>query len=398
MNIGVLATNFTHLAGAYDFINHIVLALSYQAQENNGIIYVFLQEKNLTKQFYRQYKGLKRLLKKVQFLYSINKQNYIKKKIDKFPQYRNVKYVLYHERVMNDIIKRLNIDCIFPVTDYNMQINIPNIRYLYDCQHKYYPEYFSKEEIAERDKYFTEMCKHYCIVNSHDTKNDLVKFYNADENKIFALPFTPKVNGDYLKDNSDLIQKYNLAPRFFLVSNQFWIHKDHPTIFRAFAKLLQEDERYNDVELVCTGEMTDYRRPKYIDELKALIDNLGIKNKVHLLGLIPKIEQIEIMKKAQAVVSATLFEGGPGGGSVWDACALGIRSIVSDIPVNLEINNTLVTFFQTGNPDDLSKKMKIVLNANFSAFSKEQLLKNNNKNLQILGQELYRIFAIVMKN
>ena len=390
MNIGLLAEGFMNLSGAFDFINHILLAISSKTPKENNI-YVFIK----TECTYKKYKGVKRLYEKIKYLYSMPRAYQIVSKTQKFPALKHVKYVFF-TKDLNEILEILKIDCVFPIIDTNLDIKIPNIRYLYDCQHKYYPEYFSEEEIQIRDKYFAEMCKHYCVVNSQDAKKDLIKFFNADDKLIFALPFTPKLNMEYLNDNSKLISKYNLPKRFFLMSCQFWIHKDHPTLFKAFAKLIKSETKYNDVELVCTGTMTDYRKPDYIKELTNLIDELGIKEKVHLLGLIPKIEQIEIMKKAQAVITTTLFEGGPGGGAVWDACALGVRSIVSDIPVNLEIKNDLVTFFKVKNVEDLSEKMKMILESTPPHYTKDQLVKNNNMNLGTLGNELYKIIDMVI--
>ena len=40
---------------------------------------------------------------------------------------------------------------------------------------------------------------------------------------------------------------------------------------------------------------------------------LGLEQRVRVLGLVPKRDQIEIMKKACAVLQPTRFEGGPGG-------------------------------------------------------------------------------------
>ena len=56
-----------------------------------------------------------------------------------------------------------------------------------------------------------------------------------------------------------------------------------------------------------------------------------------ILDYIPKRDQIEIMKYAMAVVQPTLFEGGPGGGAVYDAISLDVPALVSNIPVNREL-------------------------------------------------------------
>ena len=85
--------------------------------------------------------------------------------------------------------------------------------------------------------------------------------------------------------------------------------------------------------------MEDYRFPEHINNLQREIDELGIADQVHFLGHIPKADQIAIMKGSLAVLQPTLFEGGPGGGSVYDAVSLGVPALLSDIPVNREIEN-----------------------------------------------------------
>lgn len=58
---------------------------------------------------------------------------------------------------------------------------------------------------------------------------------------------------------------------------------------------------------------------------------------------------------------ATLFEGGPGGGAVYDGIALGSRCLVSDIEVNREINEPEISFFSAKDPAALAALMAEVL-------------------------------------
>jgi glycosyltransferase involved in cell wall biosynthesis len=80
-----------------------------------------------------------------------------------------------------------------------------------------------------------------------------------------------------------------------------------------------------------------------------------------------------IMKHAAAVVQPTRYEGSPGGGEVEDAVAVGMQAIVSDIPVNLEIEDDSVLFFHTGNEKDLSAKMKEAIERNWKIPEREEL-------------------------
>jgi glycosyltransferase involved in cell wall biosynthesis len=91
------------------------------------------------------------------------------------------------------------------------------------------------------------------------------------------------------------------------------------------------------------------------------VENLGLSEKIHFLGYIDKLDQLRIMAKAVAVIQPSLFEGGPGGGAVYDAVAAGVPAIVSNIGVNLEIGDEEnVVFFEARSCDDLALKMKSI--------------------------------------
>ena len=114
-------------------------------------------------------------------------------------------------------------------------LTVPFVGYLYDCQHKYYPGYFAPGEPALRDKGFRMLLggSHALIVNSRDARNDLMKFFDADPQVVFALPCAPLVGPDALRHRPELLQPYRLPPRYFLVSNQFWVHKSLETALRT---------------------------------------------------------------------------------------------------------------------------------------------------------------------
>jgi glycosyltransferase involved in cell wall biosynthesis len=143
-----------------------------------------------------------------------------------------------------------------------------------------------------------------------------------------------------------------------MVSNQFWIHKSHETAFMAL-RLVRDAG--HDVHLVCTGDTSDYRWPEHFNNLKAIIEKNNLRDYVHILGLIPKGDQLAIMRGSLAVIQPTLFEGGPGGGSVYDAVSTRTPCIVSDIPVNREIDIGVVRFFTAGSAEDLAAKMADML-------------------------------------
>ncbi|WP_052159123.1 glycosyltransferase [Aeromonas bestiarum] len=260
-----------------------------------------------------------------------------------------------------DVLKVNNIDIVLPVnSDLGADFPVPWLAYIPDFQHKYLHSYFTEHECFVRETAFSARlrdCK-AVVVNSHEVKSDILKFYPwINGERVKVLPFTPHPMTAWLEVNPFAIrEKYGLPQDYFLICNQFWIHKDHPTAFHAFAMLENKS-----LHLVCTGTLSDYRYPNYINELKDLLSNLGISDRVHFLGHIPKLEQIGLLKGSVALVQPTLFEGGPGGGATYDAVALSIPVLLSDIDVNKEVIGTDIYHFHRKDAGDLSKCMQRLL-------------------------------------
>jgi glycosyltransferase involved in cell wall biosynthesis len=263
---------------------------------------------------------------------------------------------------------------------------IPWVGYIPDFQHKYYPNFFTSNECLNRDIFIATTLREAktIIVNAQAVKDDINKFFPYHKCEIFNLPFAANPISFWFDEPANNIQKkYGLPNNYFLISNQFWIHKSHITAFQALTALGN-----NSVHVVCTGDTHDYRFPNYFNELKGKIKKLGIEKRVHFLGYIPKIDQINIMKEAVAVLQPTLFEGGPGGGAVYDAVALGVPAIVTDIPVNLEIEGENILFFKSGSFEDMTKKMKVVLEQSKNKINKESLLRQGLLRTHKLGDRL----------
>lgn len=263
--------------------------------------------------------------------------------------------------------KKYQLDVLLPSITPLKNQTVPWIGYLYDYQHAYYPEFFTPAEIAARNSQFENMLASasHVIVNAQAVADDIKRFNPEHRAEIVALPFSAAPNPKWLELEPADLKKYGITGPYFIISNQFWQHKDHKTAWHALALVLRQ---YPDIQLVCTGETHDYRNPNHFSGLMELAEQLGITHRLLVLGLIPKDEQIRLVRSAIAMVQPSLFEGGPGGGAVFDAISLGVPCIVSDIPVNCELNESGVVFFEVGNFSSLAKKMSQVLEKNNSEF------------------------------
>jgi glycosyltransferase involved in cell wall biosynthesis len=236
-------------------------------------------------------------------------------------------------------------------------VGTPWVAYIPDVQHRRLPEMFSARECRDRDRDFQALLAEAAVVlvNAADVASDLRRFYPASRAEVMPLPFAACADREWFEGEDDVRARYGVEGPFFLCSNQFWKHKNHRVVLEAVA-LARAAGR--PVRFVLTGDTSDYRHPDYYPGLLAEIDRAAIAGDVRILGFIPKQDQIRLMREAIAVVQPSLFEGGPGGGSIYNAIALGRPVIVSDLPVNREIEGLVTHYFDPSDPGDLLRKLR----------------------------------------
>ena len=91
------------------------------------------------------------------------------------------------------------------------------------------------------------------------------------------------------------------------------------------------------------------------------------------------------------MIQPSLFEGGPGGFSVYEAISLGKPVIVSDIEVNREILYKNISFFKKNNSHDLKKKILTVIKKKDKNISSKKIYFNSKKNKVILGEYIFKL-------
>lgn len=262
------------------------------------------------------------------------------------------------------------------------------VGYVYDFQHTHLPHLFKAKNRARRDRVFAEtmVLARAVIVNARTIADELRARHPASAAQVFALPFAPALQPDWLAPRPELIAEFRPAGPYFIISNQFWKHKNHQTAFRAFARLRSA---HPGVSLICTGDTHDSRDPSHYPGLLAELEQAGIRDAVRILGLIPKRAQIELLKGAVALVQPTLYEGGPGGGAAFDAIALDVPVLASDIPVNREIDCGDVCFFPPTDDMALSQLMTEALGKTTARRPHEALISAGHTKIAAAGETIW---------
>jgi glycosyltransferase involved in cell wall biosynthesis len=260
----------------------------------------------------------------------------------RFTQCRSIEEVCSH------------LDFFFPVVA-DVLPNLCSASWIFDFQHMYLPEFFPQADIQNRNNAFRRIADSakLAVFSSRNAENDFRKLFPGSRAVTRVLSFhTLPPDEWYAADPADIQKKYGLPDEFFICCNQFWVHKNHIRLFEAILVLLERGEK---IHLVCTGQTRDHRAPEYFAHLRQIIDNSQLKEYIHILGVIPRIEQIQLMRRAMAVVQPSLFEGWST--VVEDARALGKPILLSDLPVHFEQAPDHAEHFNRMDTDDLIQKL-----------------------------------------
>lgn len=243
-----------------------------------------------------------------------------------------------------ETMKGEGVDLLFPCqVSMGSQAPVSWLPWVWDLQHKHYPDLFSRSERRRRDRTFSDIARDasLVVVSSHDAKNDVSHYYPECASRLRVLQFHTYPEASWYTGDAALVcRKYSLPDRFLMLPNQFFAHKNHRTAFEAIRIL---SSRLGDASLVCTGNTRDWRRPGYFAELQSFIRDHGLAGRIRILGLIPRDDQMQIMSRALAVLQPSLFEGWST--VVEDARAMGRPLYVSDIPVHREQAHPLARYF-----------------------------------------------------
>ena len=247
------------------------------------------------------------------------------------------------------------IDYIYPSYSPKSIYRKKSISWIPDFQHVYYPEFFSIAEREFRDSYFKEIAKNHSklVLSSQDSYDTYCRLYPEYTQNVGVVHFVSAIEEkDTEGDIHATLAKYGISDEnYFLVSNQFYRHKNHKCLFEA-VKIAKDKHNVN-LNIICTGLTKDSKDPAFFEEIENIIESFDINENIHILGLIPRNDQLVFMRHAIAVVQPSLFEGW--GTSAEDAKTLGKIAVLSDIPVHREQADDKTILFEKDSCNELAE-------------------------------------------
>ena len=249
----------------------------------------------------------------------------------------------------------LGLDCIFAAGGLIAECKTPVVSWLYDFQHLELPSYFSKEDIADRNKLFEEAVRisSLIVLSSRHAQSVCHQIYPDFIGKTRVLSFVPSLPESSLEiDSSYVKSKYNLPNIFFYLPNQFWLHKNHECVVDALALAAVQGHK---LTVVCTGSTNDSRDEAHFARLLAKVAAKGLRDQFVILGMVPRADVVSLMKECHSIIQPSFYEGWST--SVEEAKLLDHSIIISDIPVHIEQNPSCGKFFSPFDPQQLADIM-----------------------------------------
>jgi len=337
------------------------LIFNFNPKWMGGIIYLinivrilkFLDDKDMPKVYVFYNPRLKEFVDEIEY-------PYLEKISWNFPSVYDgfVRSIIQRKNLfVHDLVTKYNLEAVYPMFDYPVKskLDAKLVSWTPDLQHKYYPEFFKKKTRIGRNQRIKIKLKNCSdlVVSSQAVKDDFYKFYKIPQGlKFHIYHFVSIIDSLPDMDMDTIRAKYNLPEEYFMISNQFHKHKNHRAAFKALAELKKEGKN---THFAITGKFPEEPNSEYMQELHDIINQHDLKENISFLGLIPRGDQLLLMKYAQAIMQPSLFEGWST--VIEDARSLQVPVIAASLPVNIEQLQEKGTYHE---PHDYMKLAEIL--------------------------------------
>ena len=185
------------------------------------------------------------------------------------------------------------------------------------------------------------------ILSSNDALKDYKKFYNKISKKIEIIPFVSVIQEEHKK--IEILKKYDLIKnKYFIVSNQFHLHKNFEIVINSFEKFYCKNKDY---KLIITG--TAGKNNRYYSRILDLVTDQKSKRNIIFTGFLKKSDVLSLIYFSKCLIQPSKFEGW--NTAIEDCKSLGVPVIASNISVHMEQLGQSGNYFDLGDNSSLLK-------------------------------------------
>ena len=297
----VLDHGKTSGGGYYQGLNYLDVITS-EISKNISAKYYFLQNFDVTDKFLNE-RGIIRI--QANFL---NERSLVVNTLLKIFPIRFVNWASKHLKVsLEEKIQKLKIDLVIFLGPSRFVSMIGDTNYVassWDLSHR---EDLEFKEVRDAETYFQRefWIKNYyprsifIVVDSNESKSQLISWYNIDASRICVMPFSPNIELRRRADldccNSNTNDGYHL-----ILPAQFWSHKGHLPAIRAVHRLVNDGYR---LQLSLVGGA----RSAHYDTVRDEISKLGLSDVVRVHGFVSDEKLHELYSKCDCVLFPSYF-------------------------------------------------------------------------------------------
>ncbi len=294
------------------------------------------------------------------------KQNVIGHKIKKFPIFTNRLFNYLNYRLTNRYLDKNDLD-ILHLTYFNkiyrLNKKVKKILTVYDLIHEKFNYLYDKSLIDYKKKSLQFADEIICI--SHNTKKDLLNFYDVDESKVTVIHLGVEPKED--------IKKLNLDKKIILYVGDRRKYKNFDRFIKAYAS---SNKLIKNFEILCFGG------GEFSSQEIEYIKNLNIpEGKVKQISGHDNILN-DLYKSAEFLIVPSLYEGF--GLPILEAMSFGCPVLCGNNSSILEVANNAALYFDADEVDSIKNKMEIFLD-NFEIKSK--LINDGLENIKQFSWE-----------
>jgi glycosyltransferase involved in cell wall biosynthesis len=249
------------------------------------------------------------------------------------------------------------VDVLISPSNFTFGLFFPRtIQFVHDLGPVFFPQYFPKGSASKYTKQLKLTLKRsqYIATIANTISEELINFSPESKDKIFYAGMG--INESVIKNVHESIvaqvkSKFKIGNNILLSVGTLQPRKNYENTIKAFSVFAQN---YPDYEYVIAGG-----KGWLYDDIFRLVKDLGLENKVKILGYVSEEELSALYRLAKGFLSISFYEGF--GMPSIEAFVNKVPVLTADIPVFREVMGKNALYANPSEPKSIASKMEILL-------------------------------------
>jgi len=280
-----------------------------------------------------------------------------------WPRRDEFRKYLFESRSILRAVEEDHCDVFLSLYQASTILTLPHIMLVHDVIPEVFPIYrktWRKRFFWSKTKKAIRQAAIYIAVSEH-TKLDLVKYLQVETEKIIVSH--PSVDPLFekelhLSEKARVALKYNLPEHYLYHGGGLEVRKNTELVLRSFAALLHILPERERPHLVISGTLHSEKNP-LATPVRSLIRELGIEERVLLLGHVPLEDLPALYALASVFVYPSRYEGF--GLPVLEAMKVGTPVITTKVSSLPEVGGQAVLYVHPDDREALARSIKKLL-------------------------------------